>query len=262
MPCPCFVFAIFCIYVYLSIYLDIANMHSNIYVGYCEINVPFDTVLVRVWCWAVHTRTRELTSRLAIKMFILNLRVWKGEKISANPGGGETRKKNKSPWTSVLVRIPLSTVHAMTVWLRPVALCSVFIANTRPAANNTIHSLTHISHCSTLKMITISFVLLCVAQSVHATMFTTVEGGAKCSLGYESITSTWQNCKQAATWHGINKDSIVFVDNTSSETSTYPPGCYWEFKKNKVNPKGYRQFCHLAKGGIPREGDITLFSLA
>ena len=106
-------------------------------------------------------------------------------------------------------------------------------------------------------MRTICLFFVCFAQSVHAAMFTTVEGGAKCSLGYESITSTWQNCKQAATWYGVNKDNIVFVDNKSSEPSAYPPGCYWELD----TIKGYREFCHLAKGGIPRERHTTLFFL-
>ena len=115
-------------------------------------------------------------------------------------------------------------------------------------------------------MIKITLFFLCVAQSAHAkSLFTTVEAGADaagCSLGYEPITSTWQNCEQAAKWHGVDVKDIAFVNSVSTTSVPglfLPPGCYLQFKHNNV--EGYLQFCRLVKGALPRGRYTAFFSL-
>ena len=92
------------------------------------------------------------------------------------------------------------------------------------------------------------FVVLCVAESVHANAlprFMSVKGSTSCAPGYAPITSTWQACKAAAEWHGQEKGKIVFVGDKLSGTAAYPPGCYWQYN----NGKSYRMLCHLKKKG-------------
>ena len=112
-------------------------------------------------------------------------------------------------------------------------------------------------------MLVFTVLLSWLVESAHAInmpLYSMVKG-AKCSFGYEPVTSTWQDCKTAATWLGMTGDSIAHVDYVYPWGTTVPQGCFrggsgGNLGVNFNTGKGGNArrddhiICRLVKGGV------------
>ena len=61
--------------------------------------------------------------------------------------------------------------------------------------------------------------------------------GATCASGFSPITSSWQDCRQAAIALGLTGDAINHVDHraTGAGNAVFPEGCYRDGGNDRVH---------------------------
>ena len=59
--------------------------------------------------------------------------------------------------------------------------------------------------------------------------------GATCASGFSPITSSWQDCRQAAIALGLTGDAINHVDYRVAGNAAFPEGCYRDGGNDRVH---------------------------